>query len=242
MPVDPDLGRIGEPGTHLDERRAEVFVPQVEVVAGHPPVRFDERPPRRPGGGLALIGGPHPLELLGHADRGHPGPAGGCLPGQVRLHDLQLGLVLAEPDPGNVIGLGERGHRPAESVTELAEQRRRGERESQVPGQERHHLRAGLQDRHVSVQVDPVQAFDIQCGMPIQHVAHRDNLLHHATSVRLSRRSRDPRGQARTATPAGPPPAGTHSRQPRTSAVRGWPHCYGSRISCCELGRRGWRG
>jgi hypothetical protein len=32
--VDPDLGRVGEVGADLDERRAEVLVPQVEVVAG----------------------------------------------------------------------------------------------------------------------------------------------------------------------------------------------------------------
>ena len=40
--------------------------------------------------------GPHPLELLGQADRRHPGQADRCLPGQVRLHHLELGLVLAE--------------------------------------------------------------------------------------------------------------------------------------------------
>ena len=31
-----------------------------------------------------------------------------------------------------------------------------------MPGQERHHLRTGLQDRHIGVEVDPVQALDIQ--------------------------------------------------------------------------------
>jgi hypothetical protein len=32
MPVEPDLGGYGR-GTHLDKRRAEVLIPQVEVVA-----------------------------------------------------------------------------------------------------------------------------------------------------------------------------------------------------------------
>jgi hypothetical protein len=40
--VEPDLARIGEVGTHLDEGGAEVGVPQVEVVAGHPAVGFVE--------------------------------------------------------------------------------------------------------------------------------------------------------------------------------------------------------
>jgi hypothetical protein len=222
MPVEPDLGRIREVGTHLDERRAEALIPQVEVVAGHPPAGLDERPPRRPGRRLALIGGPHPLELLGHADRGHPGPAGRRLPGQVRRHHLQLRLALTKPDPGNVIGLGERGHRPAEPLPELAEQHRRGEREPQMPGQERHHLRTGLQDRHVGVEIDPVQALDIQRDMPIKHIVHRDDPLHHATSVRSSRRSRDP--EARLGPMPSHPVTCTDAPRPATcSAVRGWP-------------------
>jgi hypothetical protein len=61
-----------------------------------------------------------------------------------------------------------------------------------VPGQERHHLSAGLQDRHIGVEVDPVQALHIQRDMPVEHIVHRHDLLHHATSVRLSQRSREP--------------------------------------------------
>ena len=54
--VDPDLGRVGEPGAHLDEGGAEVGVPQVEVVAGHPAVGLGERPRGCAGSGLALGG------------------------------------------------------------------------------------------------------------------------------------------------------------------------------------------
>jgi hypothetical protein len=39
----PDPGRIREVGADLDERRAEVGTPQVEVTAGHPPVGLGER-------------------------------------------------------------------------------------------------------------------------------------------------------------------------------------------------------
>jgi hypothetical protein len=96
----------------------------------------------------------------------------------VRLHDFQLGLVLAELDPGDVIGIGKGEHRLAEPVAQLPEQHWRGEREPQVPGQERHHLGTGLQDRHVGVEIDPVQALDIQHHMPVQHVIHRYDLRH----------------------------------------------------------------
>ena len=229
MPVDPDLGRIREPGAHLDERRAEILIPEIKVVAGHPPVGLVERPPRRPGGGLALRRGPHPLELLGHADRRDPGLPGGRLAGQVRLHHLQLGLVLLELDPRDVIGVGEGEHRLAEAVAHLPEQRRRGEREPQVPGEECHHLGTGLQDRHVGVEVDPVQALDIQHHMPVQHVIHRYDLRHddHLPQPLLV-------AMNATCTDA-------HA-EPCNSAVRGGASRYGSRTWRCELGEGGWRG
>jgi hypothetical protein len=45
----------------------------------------------------------------------------------------------------------------------------------------RHHLPAGLQDRHVRVQVDPVQALDIQHHMPAQHLIDRHHASAHAS-------------------------------------------------------------
>jgi len=41
----------------------------------------------------------------------------------VRLHDLELGLVLAELDPQDVIGIGEGEHRPPEMVPHLRHHR-----------------------------------------------------------------------------------------------------------------------
>jgi hypothetical protein len=61
-----------------------------------------------------------------------------------------------------------------------------------VLGHERDDLTAGLQGRHVGVQVDPVQALNIQHDMPGKHIVHRDNSLRHGISVHLPRRSRDP--------------------------------------------------
>jgi hypothetical protein len=72
MTVEPDLGRVGEVGADLDERRAEALIPQVEVVAGHPPAGLGEGELRRRCAGFPPVGGPDPLELLGHPDRRHP--------------------------------------------------------------------------------------------------------------------------------------------------------------------------
>ena len=179
--VDPDLGRVGEVGADLDERRAEVLVPQVEVVAGHPPVSLGEGELRRRRAGLPPVSGPDPLELLRHPDRRHLRPAGGRRPLQVRGHHVGLAVVLGELDPRDVVGLGEGGHRPAEPLPDLVEQRRGGNRQAQVLGHERDHLPAGLQDRHVGVEVDPVQALDVQLHMPAEDLIHRHHACAHDT-------------------------------------------------------------
>jgi hypothetical protein len=91
----------------------------------------------------------------------------------VRLHHLELGLLLAEADPRDVAGIRERHHRPAEPVPHLPQQRWRREWEPPTPGQEPHHLGTGLQDRQVGVEVDPIQALDFQHHIPVQHVIYR---------------------------------------------------------------------
>jgi len=209
MPVDPDLDRVGEVGADLDEPRAEVLVPQVEVVAAHPPVGLGEPELRRARGGLALGSGPDPLELLRDPDRRHPRTTGGGLPIQVRAHHLELAVILAELHPRDVVGLGKRRHRRTEPPPDLVEQRRGGERVAQMLAQERHHLATGLQDRHVGVEVHPVQALDVQRDMPIKHVVDRHHPRPH-THLRTQAQGREDEPTRRG------PPAG-----PLTSAVRG---------------------
>jgi hypothetical protein len=179
VPVHPDLGRVGEVGADLDERVPEVLVPQVEVVAGHPPVSLREGVLRRSGLSVALVGGPDPLELLRHPDRRNPGPAGGGLPGQVGLHHINLAVALAELHPRDPVGGCERFHRAAELDPDLLHQRRRGDRHAQVLGHERDYLAAGLQDRDVGVKVDPVQALDIQHRMPVQQLPRCHYMRHY---------------------------------------------------------------
>jgi len=192
MPVDPDLGRVGEIGAHLDERRAEISVPQVEVVAGHPPVSLGERELRRRRAGLAPIGGPHPLELLRHPDRHDLWPALSRGPLEVRGHHAGLAVIPGELDPRDPVRLREGSHRPAELLPDLAGQRRRGDRHAQVLGHERDHLPTGLQDRHVGVEVDPVQALDAQLHVSAENLVHRhhacahDTLRNHAHERRMN--------------------------------------------------------
>jgi hypothetical protein len=50
-----------------------------------------------------------------------------------------------------------------------------------VLGHERDHLPAGLQDRHVGIEVDPVQALDIQPHVPAQDLVHRHHACAHDT-------------------------------------------------------------
>src|SRR5690348_14499630 len=56
--VEPDLGRIREVGADLDERRAKALIPQIEVVAGHPPVGLGGGELRRRRGSVPLVSGP----------------------------------------------------------------------------------------------------------------------------------------------------------------------------------------
>ena len=56
-----------------------------------------------------------------------------------------------------------------------------GNRQAQVLGHERDHLPAGLQDRHIGVEVDPVQALDVQLHMPAENLIHRHHACAHDT-------------------------------------------------------------
>src|SRR5438034_11763412 len=74
--IEPDLHRVGEVRADLDERRPPVLVPDIEVVAGHPPLGFGEGELRGLGRvGVTLARIPYQLELLRPADCHHPRPA-----------------------------------------------------------------------------------------------------------------------------------------------------------------------
>jgi hypothetical protein len=116
----------------------------------------------------------------------------------VPAHHLDLAVILAEPHYRDVLSFRERADRPPEGGADLLHDRRRRDRAAEVLRHERRHLPADLQVRHVAVQVDPVQALDVQRHMPIEQLIHR----HHSSHAHQPDRTWQPR------------PA-------RTSAVRG---------------------
>ena len=103
--------------------------------------------------------------------------------------------------------------RLAEPQPDLLQDRRRRDREAEVVGQEVDHLAGHLQVGHPPVEVDPVEALQIQTDVPIEDVVHG----HHAG------RHRVPPGSGVSATPpACPHPTATSPANPTTtSAVRG---------------------
>ena len=62
--VEPDLGRVGKVGAELDEARAELDAPDVEVVDGDPAVRLAEAEVNGAGAGCGpVVAGDDGLEL-----------------------------------------------------------------------------------------------------------------------------------------------------------------------------------
>jgi hypothetical protein len=214
--VEPDLDRVREIRAHLHKRRPEHLIDHIEVVRGDSAVGLVVAEPGTPAAvGVGMIGGAgeHPLELLGHPDRGHPAPPLAGQPVQVRAHHLQLPLALGEADHRDVVGCGVLGDLLAEPQPDLLQDRRGRDRKSQVVSQEVDHLTGHLQVVHPPVEVDPIQALQIQTHVPIQDVVHG----HHAG------RHRVPPGSGVSATPlAWPHPTATSPANPTTtSAVRG---------------------
>src|SRR5664279_1249176 len=198
MPVDPNLDRIGKVGADLDERRTEIGVPQIKVETRHPPVCLGEGEPRDAVVAVMLVAGEHVLKLLGNPDRCHPGHAGSRLRVQVAAHHIDLPVALLEPDNRDAMVLGERADVLPELGPDLLHDRRRRDPVTQMLGHERHDLPAHLQVRHVSVEIDSIQALHIEDHVTIKKIVHRQRRSHNHQPGRTR--------------PAGPT---------RTSAVRG---------------------
>ncbi len=72
-----------------------------------------------------------------------------------------------------MISLSERGDPAAEGIPDLL-QARRGRHRVPAVIQELDHLPAHLQLAQVAMQVEPVQALQVQRNVTVQHVVHRD--------------------------------------------------------------------
>ena len=177
VPVDPDLAWVGEVRTDLDEAVTELGVVDIEVVGAHPPVGLVETERRWPAVVVTPRSRKDRLELLGHTDGHHGGPGCGL---EVGRHDVDVAITLLEMHNGNVVLLGEDIDGLAEPVAHLFHHRGRGDHHAQVTPHEAHHLARGLEVRHVGVQVDPVEALEIEHHMVIEQVVHVDDGGHGA--------------------------------------------------------------
>ena len=94
---------------------------------------------------------------------------------EVGLDNVDLPIAPGKADDWDVVPLGKTGDGLAKSFTHLPEQHRGGNRLIAMLAEKGDHLAANLQRRHISVQVDTIQAFEVQYHMPIQDlidVAH----------------------------------------------------------------------
>src|SRR5260221_637246 len=91
---------------------------------------------------------------------------------------MELADAPGKLDHRDVIHLSKRGHCLAEPAADLTEDRRRGDRHAPVIVQEREHLPAHLQRRHIAVEINAVQALDVQHRVTIQQFRDRDHMRH----------------------------------------------------------------
>jgi hypothetical protein len=175
MAIDPDFDRVGEIRAHFDERRPEHLIHHIEIVGSHPTVGLGVTKPRNPTTTLiTVVGGAseHPLKLLRHPDRSHPSPSLSGQPVQVRAHHLQLAIPLSEAHHRDLTLGSELSDRLTKPQPDPLQDRRRRNRKPQMPGQETNHLPRHLQSRHPTIEVDPIEALQIQTDMPLKDIIH----------------------------------------------------------------------
>ena len=183
MAVEADPCGVGEVGGELDEQRAEVLVHQVEVV-----VVAHHRAAGKPGIGLT---GVH-ADPFGDAEGGEPflrradveHALGGTEGLEALAGDLVLALPLLKGDDLHPLVLGEVMDCLNEGMGHGCHQRGRGHLGPPMALEEGRHPTAGLQHGLVQVQVQPVDPFDVQDDLPLQHLTH--GLSYHDRRPRLT--------------------------------------------------------
>ena len=183
MAVEADPSGVGEVGGELDEQGAEVLVHQVEVVVVAHHCAAGE-----PGIGLTGVD----ADLLDDAEGGEPflrradveHALGGTEGLEALAGDVVLALPLVKGDDLNPLAFGEVMDRPDEGMGHRRHQRGRCHLGPPMALEEGRHPTAGLQHGLVQVQVQPVDPFDVQDDLPLQHLTHR--LSYHDRRPRLT--------------------------------------------------------
>jgi hypothetical protein len=106
--------------------------------------------------------------LLGDADEDHPLAA--SEPSAMLGGDVLLAGATLEVDEGDLLRSGEGFGGLDEGLAHLLEQRGRGDRVAAVLGEEGHQLARHLERRDVTVEIQPVQALDLEGHMVAQQL------------------------------------------------------------------------
>ena len=183
MPVDAQLGVVGEVRTELQEERAEIIVDGVEVVlVDHRRRGCQPRIGGAGGGVVAAFSAQHARLLLRPADVENalaPGPRAQVLP-----RTLVLALATAERHDVDPVVLGVALDGFDEALGHGRHQRRRRYRPAVHLPEEVGHAGPGLKQGHVDVEVHPVDALERQRRVPRQDLGDGSCYLHGSDSGR----------------------------------------------------------
>ena len=183
MPVHTQLRVVGEVGAELHEQRTEVVVDQVDVVVVDHRGARDQ--PRIGGAGervVAAFGAHHPGALLRLADVEHAFPTGELA--QIPLRALILALAALEADQVYALALRVAFPLVDQAPRHRRHQRRRRHRMATYLTEEVRHAARALQQRHVDVEIQPVDAFELQRRMLAQYLRGAACYLHTQDSGR----------------------------------------------------------
>jgi hypothetical protein len=117
------------------------------------------------------------LELLSHPDGDHGGL--GCRL-EIGRHDVDVAVTFLEVNDRDVVIFGEGVHGSAKPIAHLLHHCGRSNRHAKVIAHENEDLAGGLQVRHVCVEIDAIEALEIEGYMLVEQVVHVDDGGHGA--------------------------------------------------------------
>jgi len=126
----------------------------------------------------AVVTDHYGLKVLGDTDRDHPRGTGGLL--QEGAHGVDLALALLELEQRDAMVAGEGLDGLAEVVTDGGEEGGRGDGVTEVAGEEGDHLSPDLKAGDVGVEVDAIEAMEVEAQMLIEKLVELGGGCHGA--------------------------------------------------------------